>query len=300
MAGHKAGDPLRGLPKHAAVTDVSARDGLQSVGGFVEPERRAEWIVGLLDAGVDEVEGASFVSPRALPQMDGAARVLAALPTSHSGRVWVLVPNLAGLDRALGAGARNVLCVLSATETHSRANLGRGIEAVLSELGEMRARISEAGARTRAALSVAFADPDEGVVATEAAAALCRRVFELGFGELTICDTYGAASPLQVAGLLAAIREFYPPNRVGLHLHDTFGYASANVLAGLMFGVARFDGSVLGLGGCPFLPGARGNVDTVNLVRFLEDLGVETGVDRKKLERAAFACESILKGRSAI
>lgn len=299
MAGHQTGEPLKGFPRRVVVTDVSARDGLQSVSGFVEPERRAEWILNLLDAGIDEVEGASFVSPRALPQMDGAARVLAALPESHSGRVWVLVPNLGGLERALDAGARNLLCVLSATETHSRANLGRRVDAVLAELGELRAKISVAGVRARVALSVAFADPVEGVVPTEKAAALCRRVFDLGFGELTLCDTYGAASPLQVSELLSAIGEFYPPDRIGLHLHDTFGFASANVLAGLMSGVSRFDGSVLGLGGCPFLPGARGNVDTANLVRFLDGLGVVTGVDREKLERAAFACESILKGRSA-
>mgnify|MGYP005843439119 CR=1 FL=1 len=285
---------LASPPSRAAVVDVSARDGLQAVPQALAPARRAAWVRRLLDAGVPEVEAASFVHPGRVPQMAGAAQVLELL-RPYAERLWVLVPNRRGLDGALAAGARKVVCLISATETHSRANLGRTIAQVLAELRPLARDAHAAGARTRIAVSMAWIDPDEGAVAPERVVGLVRELADAGFRELTLCDTYGGASPRAVAELVAAVAPEFPPERVGLHLHDTFGVGSANVLAGLAAGVERFDGSIGGLGGCPFAPGARGNADTEHLVYLLHSLGVATGIDRGGLAEAAARCLSELR-----
>lgn len=277
------------------MVDVSARDGLQAQPSVLPPEVRARWIRDLLDAGIPEVEAGSFVSPRRVPQMGQTDRVFAGL-ASHRDRLWALVPNRRGLEAALAAGARNVVFLASATETHSRDNLGRTVAEVLRDLRGLAQRARDGGARCRAAVSVAWVDPTEGEVPVAQTATLCRELHDLGFAELTLCDTYGAASPRAVAELIEAVRGFCPPDRLGLHLHDTFGVASANVLAGLAAGVARFDASVGGLGGCPFAPGARGNVDTGHLVLLLEGLGVATGIDRTALDEATRRCLDALSG----
>lgn len=290
---------LRALPPRATLVDVSARDGLQAQARQLSPEVRAEWVRGLLAAGIDEVEACAFVHPRKVPQMAQAGEVLRLLTPGELARAWALVPNLRGVEAAAAAGARNALCLASATRTHSRNNLGRSIEEVLGELPAMARAAREAGMRPRVALSVAWGDPDEGPVPTERAAELCRVLHAAGFDEITLCDTYGAASPDAVAALVEAVGGFYPPAAVGLHFHDTFGLASANVLAGLLCGVSRFDASVNGLGGCPFLPGARGNLDTAHLLRLLRGLGVETAAREDALQAAAAACAARLGGGQA-
>ncbi|MEW6487274.1 MAG: hydroxymethylglutaryl-CoA lyase [Thermodesulfobacteriota bacterium] len=280
---------LQSLPSRAAVVEVSARDGLQAVSQALSPARRAAWIRRLLDAGVPEAEAGSFVHPGRVPQMAGAAQVLKILQP-YAERLWVLVPNRRGLEEALAAGARNLVCMVSATETHSRANLGRTVSQVLADLGALARDAHAAGARTRIAVSMAWIDPDEGAVAPERVVWLVRELGDAGFRELTLCDTYGGASPRAVAGLVEAVAPDFPPTQVGLHLHDTFGVAAANTLAGLAAGVRRFDGSIGGLGGCPFAPGARGNADMGHLAYLLHSLGVETGIDRPALARAATEC----------
>lgn len=280
---------LQSLPSRAAVVEVSARDGLQAVSEALSPARRAAWIRRLLDAGVPEAEAGSFVHPGRVPQMAGAAQVLKILQP-YAERLWVLVPNRRGLEEALAAGARNLVCMVSATETHSRANLGRTVSQVLADLGALARDAHAVGARTRVAVSMAWIDPDEGAVAPERVVGLVRELADAGFRELTLCDTYGGASPRAVAELVEAVAPDFPPTRVGLHLHDTFGVAAANTLAGLAAGVRRFDGSIGGLGGCPFAPGARGNADMGHLAYLLHSLGVETGIDRPALARAATEC----------
>lgn len=283
------------LPRTATVVEVSARDGLQARSEVLSPETRARWVRDLFEAGVPEAEVGSFVNPRLVPQMEGTEQVFARLATFRD-RLWALVPNRRGLEDALTAGVRNVVCLVSATETHSRANLGRPIAGVLRDLGALVRSAEAAGARCRAAVSMAWVDPTEGEVPTARAAGLCQELWDLGFLELTLCDTYGAASPRAVAELLEAVQRFCPPDRLGLHLHDTFGVASANTLVGLAAGVSRFDASIGGLGGCPFAPGARGNVDTGHLVLLLEGLGVSTGIDPATLADATRRCLGALPG----
>lgn len=289
---------LQALPPRATVVDVSARDGLQAVPEVLSPARRAAWVRRVLEAGVPEAEAGSFVHPAWVPQMAGTAQVLELLQP-YAERLWVLVPNRRGLDEALAAGARNLVCLVSATETHSRANLGRPVSQVLAEVGRLGRDARAAGARTRIAVSMAWIDPDEGAVAPERVVGLVRELADAGFRELTLCDTYGGASPRSVAALVEAVAPDFPPERLGLHLHDTFGVAAANTLAGLAAGVARFDGSLGGLGGCPFAPGARGNADTEHLVYLLQSLGVETGVERAALARAAAECLAELESPGA-
>lgn len=290
-------DALKNSPARATVVDVSARDGLQSLPRTLCPEERARWIRSLLEAGVPEVEAGSFVSSRAVPQMAGTAQVLSQLGP-YLDCLWVLVPNLRGLEEAIESGARNTVCLVSATETHSAANLGRPIARVLTDLQKAAGRARKAGMRTRVAVSMAWVDPDEGSVPQARVVEICRRLHEVGFPELTLCDTFGGASPRAVGELLEAIAAFYPPEDLGLHLHDTFGTASANVLVGLLEGVARFDASLGGLGGCPFAPGSKGNLDTEELVYLLDSLAIGTGIDREALGRARRDCLELLRTRA--
>ncbi len=286
---------MEGIRGAVTVVDVSARDGLQAEPAVLPPPVRARWVHRLLAAGVPEVEAGSFVHPGRVPQMAGTDRVLAELG-GYEDRLWVLVPNARGLDAALEAGARRVVCVLSATETHSRDNLGRTMGQVLSDLEAMAPVLADPSVRARASLSVAWVDPQEGRVPADRVVDIAHRLREIGFTELNLCDTYGAAPPGDVAGLVARVADVYPPDRVGLHLHDTFGLAGAGVLAGALAGVRRFDGSVGGLGGCPFAPGAKGNLDLSTLVRILASLGLDTGVDPDAIDRAWDACRRDLGG----
>lgn len=289
---------LRELFTHVAsrvtVVEVSARDGLQAEEQVLTPEARAGWIRTLLATGLPEAEAGSFVDPRRVPQMAGTDRVLAEL-SEYAERLWVLVPNSRGLRMAAQAGARNVVCLVSATETHSRANLGRSIDRVLDDLRDMGEQARSLGLQTRVAISMAWVDPHEGEVPPERVADIAKRLRDAGFPEITLCDTYGGASPGAVAALLERLRDIYPVPRIGLHLHDTFGVGSANVLVGLLAGVSRFDGAIGGLGGCPFAPGARGNAATEQLVYLLHSLGVSTGVDLRALREASTACLELLR-----
>lgn len=286
-------DALRNCPATAAVVDVSARDGLQSLPRTLTLQERVRWIRSLLDAGFPEVEAGSFVSSRAVPQMAGTAKVIEELRPNLD-RLWVLVPNARGLEEAVACGARNALCLVSATETHSIANLGRPIARVLDDLQALARRAREAGIRTRAAVSMAWVDPDEGPVSRDRVVAICGRLQQAGFSELTLCDTFGGASPRAVGELLEEVTTFYAPRDLGLHLHDTFGTASSNVLVGLMEGLARFDASLGGLGGCPFAPGSKGNLDTEKLLYLLDSLGVDTGIDREAFGLAKRDCLEML------
>ncbi len=294
LSQHSLRKVLKTLTGPAAVVDVSARDGLQAEPSPLSPARRAKWIRLLLDAGVPEVEAGSFVSPRRVPQMAGAGE-LAALLRPWSPRLWFLVPNRRGAEEALAAGVANLVCVVSATETHSRDNLGRPIARVLDDLRDV-ARLAEGtGTRFRASISVAWADPVEGAVPPTRVRTIAAQLRDMGFPEITLCDTWGRASPVEVAALIGHLAGAFEADRIGLHLHDTFGTAAAGLLAGALAGVRRFDGSVGGLGGCPFVEGARGNIATEAVVRLLQGMGLETGVDEAALGVAARECLTMLR-----
>lgn len=284
---------FRSLPGHATVVDVSARDGLQAQSRCLSPAQRADWVRAVLGSGIPEVEAGSFVSAARVPQMAGAGELVARLRDVES-RLWFLVPNAQGAAQALEAGVRNVVCLASATESHSRANLGRGVSEVTAELRDLAAGLSSAGARARVALSMTWVDPEDDPELRGRVLTLLEELRVAGFQEVTLCDTLGRASPRAVAELLEDAFDLFPREAVGVHLHDAYGNASAATLVALLLGVTRFDASIGGLGGCPFAPGARGNLATEPLVRLLHSLGVGTGVDEDALAAAAETLSSWL------
>lgn len=285
------------------ITDVAPRDGLQNQQVPVGTAAKLELITRLAAAGVQSVEATSFVSPKAVPQMADAGdlmpQVQARLPAL---RASVLVPNLKGLERAHAVGAREIAVVLSATETMNRKNINMGL-AEATEVSEQTLRAAQAlGLRTRAYVAVAFDCPFEGETPLATVVDLSARMAAAGAGEVVIADTIGAASPGMVKERLAALTSVIPAQQLAVHFHDTRGMGAANAWAALEAGIRRFDASVGGIGGCPFAPGAAGNLATEDLVLLAQRSGFDTGITLAGLLDAIdFAQEQLQKplgGRS--
>jgi hydroxymethylglutaryl-CoA lyase len=263
--------------------DVGPRDGLQNEPAPVPAGVKIELIERLAAAGLRAIEATSFVHPEWVPQLADADQVARALPRDGGVRYPVLVPNEAGLRRAIDAAVREVAIFGSATETFARRNLNRSIDESLEMFAPVVAAARSAGLRVRGYLSMVFGDPWEGAVAVEQVVAVTRRLWALGLDELSLGDTIGVATPLQVQRVLRAVAGEVPAEAVAVHFHDTYGQALANVLAALEVGVTTVDAAVAGLGGCPYARSATGNLATEDLVYMLHGLGVRTGVDLEKL-----------------
>jgi len=261
-----------------AVTEVGTRDGFQAEATFIDTAIKAEIIDAMIAAGVRHIEATSFVSPRAVPQLADAHEVLSRLTRRKDAHIAALVPNARGAERALGAGVDEAVCFVSASETHNRTNLNTSIGESLANVAEV-AKIVLGKARIRGAVACAFGCPFEGDVPVEAAMRLVDAYAGLGFDALTLGDTTGMATPRNVAQLVEAIRKRHPEIPIALHFHNTRGVGLANVMVGLDLGIREFESSIAGLGGCPFAPGATGNLATEDLVWVLEREGVETGID---------------------
>ncbi|MDM0106435.1 hydroxymethylglutaryl-CoA lyase [Variovorax sp. J22R24] len=261
------------------ITDVAPRDGLQNQQVPVSTGSKLELIRLLAAAGVQSVEATSFVSPKAVPQMSDAGELVTRLNAALPGlRSSVLVPNLKGLERAQAAGAQEIAVVLSATETMNRRNINMGLQEATEVSAQTLAEAQRLGMRTRAYVAVAFDCPFEGETPLAEVARLAARMHKEGAGEIVIADTIGSASPGQVKERLRALREVVPVAQLAVHFHDTRGMGVANAWAALEAGVRRFDASVGGIGGCPFAPGAAGNVATEDLVLMAERSGFSTGI----------------------
>lgn len=268
------------------ITDVGPRDGLQSQRTMVSTEGKRALIEALFDAGLRQIEATSFVSPKAVPQMADADDLIRGLTMPDDARVSVLVPNQRGLERAVEAGAREVAVVLSATETMNQKNIRMSLDAALRTCRETLAEASRAGLRTRAYVAVAFACPFEGATAPAKVLELAQEMRAAGAGEVVIADTIGAAAPTDVSRLLDSLLLHLPVEILGMHLHDTRGMALADAWCAMALGVRRFDASIGGLGGCPFAPGAAGNLATEDLALMAQQCGLETGIDLDALCRA--------------
>jgi hydroxymethylglutaryl-CoA lyase len=279
------------------VREVGPRDGLQSEDPVPVAER-VRLIDALSSTGLRHIEAASFVRPEAIPAMAGAEEVMAGIQR-HPGVVYsALVPNRRGAERALAAGADELEAFVSASETHNRANVNAGVEESLVDIGEVVALAQAAGRPVEAGVATAFGCPYEGDVDPARVAALARRLLDGGADTLAFGDTTGMATPRRVEDLLDALEAVgIAPGSVRLHLHDTRGTGLANAYAALRRGVTRFDASVGGLGGCPYAPGASGNVATEDLVHMLEDLGIDTGVDLDALVDTAHLAEALVGRR---
>jgi hydroxymethylglutaryl-CoA lyase len=268
------------------VVEVGPRDGLQNESAVVPTAAKVELIERLAAAGLPVIEATSFVSPQAVPQLADADLVLPAVHRRPGVRYPVLVPNLRGLERALAAGADAVAVFTAASEAFVRANINMTIAESLAAFAPVTERARAEGMWTRGYVSTAFGCPYQGVVAPEAVAAVAGALHELGCNEVSIGDTIGVGRPEEVTEVVSAVAARVPLGHIALHLHDTGGRALENVAAGLEAGVRTFDSSAGGLGGCPFAPGAPGNVATEALAGMLDERGFETGVDIEAVRSA--------------
>ncbi len=273
-------------PRAVRVFEVGPRDGLQNHPVTFDAGQRLALIERLVAAGLRDIEIGSFVHPKWVPQMAGTDEVARGLPGAPGVRFWGLVPNVTGLERALDAGMRHVSVVMSASETHNEKNLNRDREQSLAAVGEVLGAAGTSGASTRAYLSTAFGCPYEGDVAAGEVLRLVRRLFDAGADEVVLSDTIGSAIPSQVTALCRSALALAGRAEIALHVHDTRGLGLANALAALAAGVRTLDGSIGGIGGCPYAPGASGNLATEDLVHALGREGHETGVDLDALVAA--------------
>jgi hydroxymethylglutaryl-CoA lyase len=282
------------VSERVTVVEVGPRDGLQNEASAVPAADKVRFVEALAGAGLPVVEVTSFVSPKAVPQLADADEVLPAVRRREGVRYPVLVPNLRGLERAAAAGADAIAVFTAGSEGFARANINMTIAESLAAFAPVLEQALIAGMWTRGYVSTAFGCPYDGAVEPAAVARVAGELAALGCAEVSVGDTIGVARPEQVPGVVAAVAERVPLDRIALHLHDTGGRALDNVAAGLEAGVRTFDSSAAGLGGCPFAPGAPGNVATEALVRFLHREGLETGVDPDAVERAGQAVRARL------
>ena len=282
------------MSERVTVVEVGPRDGLQNEASAVPADAKVRFVEALAEAGLPVVEVTSFVSPRAVPQLADADEVLPAVQRREGVRYPVLVPNLRGLERAVAAGADAIAVFTAASEGFARANINMTIAESLAAFAPVLEQALMAGMWTRGYVSTAFGCPYDGAVEPSAVARVASELAALGCAEVSVGDTIGVARPEQVPGVVAAVAERVPLDRIALHLHDTSGRALDNVAAGLEAGVRTFDSSAAGLGGCPFAPGAPGNVATEALLRFVHRQGLETGVDPDAVERAGQAVRARL------
>ena len=278
-----------------SVYEVSLRDGLQNEKGFVPTESKRDLLDALVAAGLRRLELTSFVSPKWIPQLaDAEALARASLPAPSGVTLSALVPNATGLERALSVGLDEIAVFLSASETHSRKNINKSIERALEVIGELVPPALEAGKRVRGYVSTVWGCPYEGEVDPAKAVAIAARLLDLGCYEVSLGDTIGVGNPKQTREIVRRAADAIPLEKVALHLHDTRGGALANILAALDLGVRTFDASVGGMGGCPYAPGAAGNVATEDLVYLLQGMGYETGIQLEALIEAGKLAERIV------
>jgi hydroxymethylglutaryl-CoA lyase len=279
------------------VYEVGPRDGLQNEPTLVPASAKIAFIDALAAAGLPIVEVSAFVSPLWVPQMADAAEVFAGITRRPGTRYAALVPNLKGLDRALAAGVTDVAVFAAASDTFSRRNINQSIDESLARYREVVQRTLAAGLRVRGYLSTAFGCPFEGDVPVDRVVRLTQTLLEFGAYEVAVSDTIGVAHPGQVRRVLTTLTRAVPTTSLALHFHDTRGTALANVLASLDFGIQTFDASAGGLGGCPYAPGATGNLATEDLLYLLHGLGHDTGVSLDRLIEASALIEPLVGHR---
>jgi hydroxymethylglutaryl-CoA lyase len=274
-------------PARATVVEVGPRDGLQNEAAIVPAAAKVRFIEMLAAAGLPVVEATSFVHPAAVPQLADADQVLPAIARRPGVRYPVLVPNMRGMERAIAAGADAVAVFTAASEAFSQANIRMTIAESLEAFAPVLAAAKAAGMWTRGYVSTAFGCPYQGAVDPAVVANVAVALAKLGCDQISVGDTIGVAEPDDVGRVLSPLLERLPAERLALHLHDTRGRAIENAEAGLQLGFTTFDASASGLGGCPFAPGAPGNLATETLVSWLHGLGIETGVDEPALLEAS-------------
>ncbi|MBX3670348.1 MAG: hydroxymethylglutaryl-CoA lyase [Rhodocyclaceae bacterium] len=280
------------LPATVKLVEVGPRDGLQNEKQSVDTATKIELIARLGAAGLRAIEAASFVSPKWVPQMADAAAVLTGIARRSGVSYPVLTPNLQGFEAALAAGAEEVAVFAAASESFSQRNINCSIAESLARFDPVMHGARMAGVKVRGYVSCVLGCPYEGDIAPAAVAAVAAKLYEMGCYEVSLGDTIGTGTPLKTQRMLGAVLEHLPVERVAGHYHDTYGMAVANIYASLQMGVATFDASVAGLGGCPYAKGASGNVATEDVVYLLQGMDIDCGVDLDQL----LACSAWISG----
>ena len=269
--------------KQLSITEVGLRDGLQNEPNFFPTENKIEVAKRLINAGVRKLEATSFVSPKAIPQLADAEAVVNGINRTDGLELRALVPNVRGAERAAQTGIDVWVGFMSVSEKHSQANSNASVNKAFERIEPLPKLAEQTGATVCASLAVAFDCPFEGQTPIDKVLQLAKQFEQIGVSSLMLCDTIGSASPSRVKRLVEAVSTTVPAMDITLHFHNTRGMALANVLAGIQEGVSNFESAIGGIGGCPFAPGATGNVATEDLVHMLEQDGFDTGIDLNTL-----------------
>ena len=277
------------------IREVGTRDGIQSLGAFIDTAQKVELLETLAATGLRRIEATSFVNPKAVPQMADATDVMARVKRRPGVQYEALVPNVRGAQDAIAARMDGILVVLMASEAFNRKNVRMSVDESVSQAAAIKSVCDSAGVPCTGAIGTAFGCPYEGEIAPSRVFSLIERYQELGFGEIMLADTTGMANPLQIERVMSEVFARYGSQlSFGLHLHNTRGMGLANVVAGVHAGVTLFDASIAGIGGCPFAPQAAGNISTEDTVHMLEEMGYSTGIDLSRLIAAARLAQEIL------
>lgn len=274
-------------PASVTIKEVGPRDGLQNEKVFVATEDKIAWINQLSGTGMKSLEITSFVNPKWIPALADAAEVAKGIERMPGITYSALVPNRQGLERALEANVDEAAVFMSASETHNQRNINKSISITFPILREVVQAALSAGKSVRGYVSTVFGCPYEGPVSIDEVIRVSETLFEMGISELSLGDTIGIANPKQVQDVLGMLLKRFDAKKLALHFHDTRGTALANILVSMDMGITTFDASVGGLGGCPYAPGASGNVASEDLLFMLDAMGIQTGVNQEKLLSAA-------------
>ncbi|HZG59969.1 MAG TPA: hydroxymethylglutaryl-CoA lyase [Anoxybacillus sp.] len=278
---------MKKWPKQVTIKEVGPRDGLQNEKTFIETKDKIAWINQLSQTGLTYIEITSFVHPKWIPQLADAAEVAAKIEKIQGVTYAALVPNLKGLEGALAANVDEVSVFMSASETHNQKNINKSIAQTFPVLEEVVLQAKKSGKTVRGYISTVFGCPYEGAIDVEQVIKVADKLFEMGIDELSLGDTIGVANPRQVQEVLEELLKRFPKEQLAMHFHNTRGTALANVLASLEMGITTFDSALGGLGGCPYAPGASGNLATDDLLYMLDGMDIATGVQMEQLVKAA-------------
>ncbi len=282
-------------PANITLCEVGPRDGLQNEAAHLSTEEKIKWIDSLTDSGFSFIEVSSFVSPKWIPALADAEEVLKGIRRQPGVVYSALVPNERGLERALRAKVDAVAVFMSASESHNKSNINKTIEETFPVLRPVIDGAKQENLPVRGYVSTVFGCPYEGEVDPNQVVKVATKLLEDGVDEISLGDTIGVSTPTKTARVLEAVLKEIPLEKIALHMHDTRGTALANIMVGLEYGIARYDSALGGLGGCPYAPGAAGNVATDDLVYLFKDSNVETGVNRDKMNASLELLEQLVK-----
>lgn len=283
------------LPVEVEIVEVGPRDGLQNEEILVSTNDKITFINKLSESGLKNIEVTAFVQPKWSPQLADSYEVASGINRKDKVNYTALIPNIKGLERAQSANLREVAIIVSASETHSKKNLNRSIDETLEVVKETIRLAKEKNIKARAYLSTVFGCPYEGYVSVDKVNEIVKKLLEMGAYQVSLGDTIGIANPLQVKNILLNIFDVLEDKKqIALHFHDTRGLGLANAIVGLDMGITTFDSSLGGLGGCPYAPGATGNISTEDLVNMFHEMGIETGVNLEKLVEGNLFLQKIL------